>query len=56
MMIIMIILMQVYSKPTSDQECEKEYEPYALHMKIRSKECSLSNEILAMEKKFEEYV
>ena len=52
-MIIMIIHMQVYSKPKSDQECEKEYEQFALHVKIRSKDCSLLDEILAMEEKFE---
>ena len=52
-MIIMIIHMQVYSKPKSDQECEKEYEKFALHVKIRYKDCSLSDEILAMEEKFE---
>ena len=55
-MIIMIIHMQVYSKPRSDQECEKEYEQFALHVKIRSNDCSLSDKISAMEKKFERYI
>jgi len=44
---------QVLNQPSSEQECIAAHEPYALHKKIRSKECSLSWEILAMEEKFE---
>ena len=44
---------QTFSKPSSEQECDEDHEPYALHKKIRSKECLLSGNILEMEKKFE---
>ena len=44
---------QAFSKPNSEQECNKDHEPYALHKKIRSKECSLSGDISAIEEKFE---
>ena len=44
---------QALSKPKSEQECRKAHEPYALHMKIRSEDCSLSKDILTMEETFE---
>ena len=43
---------QAFNKPSSEQDCSKAHEPYALHKKIRSKECLLSGKISAMEKKF----
>ena len=48
-----IYISQVYSKLTSDQEWNKPYEKFALHVKIRSESCSLSPLILQMEEKFE---
>jgi len=48
-------ILQVLSKPISEQECKKAHEPFALHKKIRSKECPLSGEILAMEERFKRY-
>ena len=44
---------QVHSKLTADEECNKSYEKFALHVKIRSKRCPLSHTILQMEQKFE---
>ena len=44
---------QVLNKPSSEQECSKVHEPYALHKKIRSRDCKFSEKILAMEEKFE---
>ncbi|XP_065917902.1 3'-5' exoribonuclease HELZ2-like isoform X2 [Dysidea avara] len=46
---------KVLNKPSSEQECSKAHEPYALHKKIRSRECPLSGELLAMEDRFERY-
>ena len=43
---------QVLNKPSSEQECSEAHKPYALHKKIRSKECPLHERILAMEEKF----
>ena len=53
---ISIHYIQVLNKPSSEQECSKAHEPYALHKKIRSRECPRSGEILAMEEKFKRYV
>ncbi|XP_065917904.1 3'-5' exoribonuclease HELZ2-like isoform X2 [Dysidea avara] len=47
---------KVLNKPSSEQECSKAHEPYALHKKIRSRECPLSGEILAMEERFKRYM
>ena len=48
----LLICIQVLNKPSSEQQCSKAHEPYALHEKIRSRECPLSEEIEALEKRF----
>jgi len=49
------IYIQVLNKPSSEQECSKVHEPYALHKKIRSKECPFSKEIFVMEERFKRF-
>jgi len=46
----------VLNKPSSEQVCKEAHEPYAMHKKIRRRECSFSEEILAMEKQFERFL
>ena len=46
----------MYSKSFSDQECKENHKQFALHVKVRSEECSLSDKILELEEKFERYI